>query len=209
MTIPTWFKQPVIDILNGWGFVKHAHRSYELKNKFKHFGRGSHLQEPIAWVLNPQHISIGDKVEIEPYVRLVACDHWSDSEQKFKPEIVIGNGTHIGWFASIQSNNKVIIGNNVLIGSQVGITDLSHTFYDVNKPIISQPLTEGGYVIIGDGCYIGHGAIILPRVCIGKNVVVGAGAVVTSDVADYSVVVGCPARVVRQYDKKESEWVKK
>ena len=69
---------------------------------------------------------------------------------------------------------------------------------------IAKPIT------IGNNVYIGNNVIILPGVSIGNNVVVGAGAVVTKDIPDNSVVVGVPARVIKTTDeyfekaKKES-----
>jgi acetyltransferase-like isoleucine patch superfamily enzyme len=56
-------------------------------------------------------------------------------------------------------------------------------------------------VVIGKGVWIGANATILPGVQIGDHSVIGAGAVVTKDVAPYSVAVGVPARVIRQIDK--------
>lgn len=52
-------------------------------------------------------------------------------------------------------------------------------------------------VVLGHDVWVGHGAIVLPGVRIGTGAVVGAGAIVTKDVADYTIVVGVPARVVR------------
>ena len=55
-------------------------------------------------------------------------------------------------------------------------------------------------VSVGDGSWLGHGAVILPGSRIGKHVVVAAGAIVAGlDVPDFSVVAGVPARVVRRY----------
>jgi len=59
-------------------------------------------------------------------------------------------------------------------------------------------------VRIGDGSWIGHGAVILPGVTIGRHVVVGANSVVTSDIPDFSVAVGSPARVIRQL--RDGKW---
>jgi acetyltransferase-like isoleucine patch superfamily enzyme len=56
-------------------------------------------------------------------------------------------------------------------------------------------------VVIGDGSWLGHGAVVLPGVTIGKHVVIGANSVVTKDIPDFSVAVGSPARVIRQYDE--------
>ncbi|HEV8206905.1 MAG TPA: acyltransferase, partial [Acidimicrobiia bacterium] len=60
---------------------------------------------------------------------------------------------------------------------------------------------------IGSGSWLGHGAIVLGGASIGEHVVVGAGAVVTGDLPDYSVAVGNPARVIRRYLTGEG-WVR-
>ena len=59
---------------------------------------------------------------------------------------------------------------------------------------------------IGDGSWLGYGSVVLPGVTIGRHVVVGANSVVTHDLPDYSVAVGVPARVIKQYIN--GKWVK-
>ena len=66
----------------------------------------------------------------------------------------------------------------------------------VGPPIIATPLTIEP-VVIGFGADIGTNATILPGVHVGAHSIVGAGAVVTTDVSEYSVVAGVPARVIR------------
>jgi len=56
----------------------------------------------------------------------------------------------------------------------------------------------GGGVVIGDCCLIGSGATILPKVHVGKNSIVGAGAVVLKDVPEHVVVAGNPAKIIRE-----------
>lgn len=63
--------------------------------------------------------------------------------------------------------------------------------------------SPGGDTIIGHDCWIGAGARILPNTKIGNGVIVGAGAVVSGTVLDYSIVAGNPARVVRRRFKAE------
>ena len=55
-------------------------------------------------------------------------------------------------------------------------------------------------VVIGSGCWLGTGSIILPGTRLGRNVVVAGGAVVRGDIPDHSVVAGVPAKIVRSYD---------
>lgn len=79
---------------------------------------------------------------------------------------------------------------NVSISHRVVIMTGSH---DINSSDFS---AKGGGIEIGDYCFIGVGATILHSVKIGKGAVVCAGAVVTKDVPDYSVVAGVPAKVI-------------
>ena len=83
------------------------------------------------------------------------------------------------------------IGDNSLIAS--GVTILSH---DHCKRVNGQPLLIDTY--IGKRCFIAVGAIILPGVRIGNEVIVGAGAVVTKDVPSNVIVAGNPARIIRE-----------
>jgi acetyltransferase-like isoleucine patch superfamily enzyme len=56
--------------------------------------------------------------------------------------------------------------------------------------------------MIGEDCWLGGNAIVLPGVTIGRGVTVGAGSVVTKDVPDFCVVAGNPARVIRKIDPR-------
>ena len=83
-------------------------------------------------------------------------------------------------------------GNDVSIGPEAAILNLGH---DPQSPDFSD---RGGDVIIGNRVWIGYRALILPGVKIGDGAVVGAGAVVTKDVAPFAIVAGNPARPVGQ-----------
>jgi acetyltransferase-like isoleucine patch superfamily enzyme len=72
----------------------------------------------------------------------------------------------------------------------------SHTGDPIDVPIIATGLTIKP-VVIGYGADIGTNATVLPGVHVGANSIVGAGAVVTSDVPEYAVVVGVPAKIIR------------
>lgn len=61
-------------------------------------------------------------------------------------------------------------------------------------------------VIIDDGCWIGEKVCILPGVRIGKKSIIGAGAIVTKSIPDYSIAVGNPARVIKYYNFDKKRW---
>lgn len=65
----------------------------------------------------------------------------------------------------------------------------------------------GGGIIIDSGSWIGANSIILPGVRIGKNSVIGANSIVSSDIPDYCVAVGIPAKVIKRFDIIKKEWI--
>ena len=109
--------------------------------------------------------------------------------------IHLGDHVYLNFMCTILDNNEVRIGNHVMVGPLVQIYTAAHPLdpgarnagWEVAKPIV-----------IEDNVWVGGGAIILPGVTIGRNAVVGAGAVVSRDVPSSTVVVGSPARVIRE-----------
>lgn len=128
--------------------------------------------------------------------------------QEYKPKIIIGNGCWIGIRNSFAAINRIEIGNNVLFAGYVHITDHSHGYEDINKPVSKQQLTCKGPVIIEDQCWLGFGCEVLSGVHIGKHTVVAARAVVTKDIPPYCVVAGNPARIIKRYNPETTRWEK-
>lgn len=117
--------------------------------------------------------------------------------------ITIGNDTIIGERATLdgrkqlpESKGGLEIGNHVDIASEVMIWTSQH---DVNDPTFGAIEAK---VTIGDYVFIGPRAIILPGITIGKGAIVAAGAVVTKDVSEMSIVAGVPAKEIRKRDEK-------
>lgn len=117
----------------------------------------------------------------------------------FNSRCALGNGSGIGVNSEINAvdGTLVTIGDNVSMGPEVIIYTQNHIYDSVESPINEQGYRKAN-VSIGDDCWIGRRCIILPGVHIGKGVVIGAGAVVTKDVPDYSVVGGVPARIIKK-----------
>lgn len=108
--------------------------------------------------------------------------------------VAIGDNSGLGINSII---GKVKIGNDVMMGRDVIIMSISHKFDDCNVPMRLQGSEPEKEVIIGDDVWIGHRVIILPGVKIGKGSIIGAGAVVTTDVPSYAVVGGVPAKLIK------------
>lgn len=115
---------------------------------------------------------------------------------EFSSSVTLGDNSDIGYAARI--NGTCIIEKDVIMGPEVLIYTVNHASSRTDVAIKYQGLTEEKPVIIGEGSWICARAIILPGVCIGKNVIVAAGAVVSKSVPDYAIVAGNPAVVVKQ-----------
>ena len=152
---------------------------------------------------NERYIEIGAGTMIGPSVALSA-GMVPGQECVVSPVVRIGDRCLIGRGSGIVGHFSIVIGNDVWTGHHVYITDQNHGYEDVTRPISVQSQPELP-VSIGDGSWIGHGAVILPGARIGRNVVIGANSVVTGEIPDHSVAVGAPARVIRRHDGVE--WV--
>lgn len=107
--------------------------------------------------------------------------------------ISIGEHTFINYGASITAYREVRIGRHCLLGHHLRIIDRNE--YGIEQREIAPPAAP---VLIEDHVWIGAHVIILPGVRIGRNSAIGAGSVVTKDVPPNCLVVGNPARVLRQ-----------
>jgi acetyltransferase-like isoleucine patch superfamily enzyme len=148
--------------------------------------------------MNEQFIHIGDHTMLGPGITLSAG--MVPGQQCLSDRVVvIGDRCLIGRGSGIVGHLQIEIGDDVWTGHHVYITDQNHGYEDLSIPVSQQTQPERP-VIIGNGSWIGHGAVVLPGVTIGEHAVIGANSVVTSDVPAYCVAVGAPARVVRQLD---------
>lgn len=150
-------------------------------------------------VLNSKYISVGNDCYFGPDCRIEAWNAYLDD--RFSPQIVIGNDVRINSTCHIGCINRVIIGNQCLLGSHVMIIDHSHgsnRYDEMNIHPSERRLNSKGEITIGERCWICENAVILPNVHIGDEVVVAANAVVTKDVPDRCIVAGNPAKIVKK-----------
>jgi len=113
-----------------------------------------------------------------------------------------GRGVYPGDSPGVYINaiNGVSVGDFTNIGPNVGIVSANHDYINNEVQTPAQPIK------IGNFCWIGMGAVILPGVVLGDFTIVGAGAIVSKSFPDgYCVIAGNPARVLRVMDKAECE----
>lgn len=106
--------------------------------------------------------------------------------------IELGSYVAIDDEVNLYSADKIKVGTKVAISREAFICTASHDITKPNRPLVTAPVT------ICDGVWIGARAIVLPGVTIGEGAVVAAGAVVTKDVAPWTVVGGNPAKFIKK-----------
>ena len=173
--------------------------------RFGKFGLNSVICFPANAIFNEQFIHIGSGTMIGPNITLSA-GMVPGQECISNPVVSIGDRCLIGKGSGIVGHFEIAIGNDVWTGHNVYITDQNHDYRDVTQPMSKQSMPEQA-VSIGDGSWLGYGTVVLPGANIGKHVAVGANSVVAGTLPDYSVAVGSPARVVKQWTE-EHGWHK-
>lgn len=168
---------------------------------FLEIGKNSSIIKPLK-LDNPWYIIIGDKVIINKFSWLFCLENDLD-----KPKIIIENGTQIGHFAHIVSMEKVHIGKNVLIADRVYISDNNHNYENIKIPIMNQGIIFKRSVYIGDGSWIGENVSIVGAK-IGRNSIIGSNSVVLSDIPEYSIAVGSPAKVIKKFCFETNAWIR-
>src|SRR5690625_5022176 len=153
--------------------------------------------QSITMELNSSYHS---KEEIVEIFRTLTGSKVDDSFMCFPPfytdfgkNITIGKNVFFNTGCSFQDRGGITIGNGALIGMNVTIATLNHGLsLDTRNTTYSSP------VVIGENVWIGSNATILPGVTIRDNAVVAAGAVVTKNVPENTVVAGVPAKATKK-----------
>ncbi len=119
---------------------------------------------------------------------------------------LFGSNVSVNMNCTFVDCNKINIGNNVLIASNVQLYTAAHPV-ELSERVIEDWHPENGTyfcqtyalpITIEDGCWLGGGVIVLPGVTIGSGTVIGAGSVVTKDIPANCTAAGNPCRVIRR-----------
>jgi len=163
------------------------------------FGENHFIVKPWYSVFFGEPIHIGD------HVSLLGC---SDNKIRItvwpqgKPVkgIVIGDHVLISPGVRISASNYIHISDSCMLASNVYISDSD--WHEIYNRAISLPSKTS--VVLEENVWVGDSAIICKGVRIGKNSIIGAGAVVTSDIPPNVIAAGNPARVVKQFDPEKT-----
>lgn len=182
------------------GIYMDAMYSKWIRHYLGHLGRNSVIGRSCRlWGGGQKHIRIGDDTIIQRHT-ILGC--WTSyHEQAFSPSITIGNHCNIGEYCHITAINKIVIGDGLLTGRFVLISDNSHgglSKEEAPVPPASRKLVSKDEVIIGNNVWIGDKATILAGVHVGDNAIIAANAVVTEDVPANCIVAGVPAKIIKR-----------
>lgn len=193
--IISWLK--LYNLAYGWERLCSISRSLLIKNNIGNIGSNVYFGKN-AKITNGEHINIGNNCYFNDNIMLSTWPEYN--EISYKPQIIIGNNCNFGFCNHITSCNKIKIGNNLLTGMYVIITDNNHgdnNFSDLLLPPSKRILTSKGPVEIGNNVWIGDKVSILSGVKVGDGAIIAANAVVTKDVPAYSIVGGVPAKIIK------------
>lgn len=186
-----------------------------MSRRFKHF---EGFITGCITLHDPHCISVGENTTIQNRARLLAWE--SFHEQKFTPEIIIGNNCVIQKDCYLSAVDRIEIGDNVAVTEHTMILDNvhgdfqdNHLTFNENSEVpdvflqnaYTRPLASKGPVIIENDVHIGMFCTILPGTIIGHHSVIAAHSVVSRKIPPYSLVAGNPAEVVMSFGRKKRE----
>ena len=171
------------------------------------FGRSPRL-------LGLRHMRLGRNLHAGNDLWLEAVTSYGG--HSFEPLLSVGNDCNLSDQVHIGCTNSVVIGDGLLCGSRVIISDHSHGIYGAeegapesspeSRPVL-RPLSRRKSVQIGRNVWVGDGVAVLGGAVIGDGAVIGANAVVTRTIPPHCIAVGAPARPVRQWNEATASWL--
>ena len=162
-------------------------------------------------ILGRRHLQIGTAFRAGRMLWLEAVEQYG--HQSFQPRLSIGERVSCSDSVHIACAFEVHIGNDVLMGSKVHVTDHNHGRYQGEEPHSSpfdRPSARelhGAPVHIGNRVFLADNVVVLPGSRIGDGVVVGANAVVRGMLPDNTLCVGAPARPLKRFDQTSMSWI--
>jgi acetyltransferase-like isoleucine patch superfamily enzyme len=149
------------------------------------FARGP-LHGNVLEMLREGRLTLGEHAYFEPGVWLV-----SDAGR-----IDIGAGALLNLNVMVAAMDRVSIGDHCMLANGCLVTDANHRFDDPDRPVPWQGFTSKGPTVLGDNVWLGANVVVTSGVTIGRRCVIGANSVVTTDIPEFSIAAGAPARVI-------------
>ena len=169
----------------------------------------------VKWFLNPfkhkrgknSRICSNSRIDVMPFNNFVLGDNSTIEDfctiNNGVGDVLIGDRCRIG-----MSNvliGPITIGNDTILAQNIVMSGLNHGYEDITIPPHDQKVTKNK-IVIEDEVWIGANCVVVAGVTIGKHSVIAAGSIVTKSVPPYSVVVGNPGKVIKQYNPQTKIW---
>ena len=171
--------------------------------RYKYLGKLSYIHRPLK--ITRKLIFCGSKVNIAKNCRIEGIK--THNNIVFDPQIIFSDNVSIEQNLHLTCANKIFIGQHTAIAANVTITDIHHSYEDIDLPIELQNIIVSD-IYIGPDSKIYNNVVILPGVHIGKHVTIGANSVVRGNIPDYSVAVGSPAKLIKKFNFETNQWEK-
>lgn len=167
-------------------------------------------------IVNSEYITMGDDVYLGPNCLLVAIAQYPGVSMNapegtpvahYQPSIVVGNRVTSTGGLQIGAMDEVVIEDDVILATNINITDGFHGYQRVDVPYKFQAMERIQPIRIKRGSWVGQNVVIGPGVVVGENSIIGANSVVLDSVPDRCIAVGSPARVIKRWSDERSVWV--
>ena len=170
-----------------------------LLTKWKYGSVGSHSYiGRTLFIQRPKKLFIGSNVRIYPGMRAEMTTE--DAVIRIGDNVSAGQNFHV-----VSYDRELSIGANTTISANVFISNVDHNYRELNMHSLDQQMIVKE-TQIGEYCFIGYGAVILPGPKLGKQCIVGANSVVKGEFPDYCVIAGNPAKVIKKYNINTNAW---
>jgi acetyltransferase-like isoleucine patch superfamily enzyme len=169
----------------------------------------------VRWFLNPfvhkkgkgAKIRRWSRIDVFPWNRFEIGDLTTIEDfctvNNGSGSVLLGNRVRIGIGSVIIG--PVTMGNGAGLGQHVFVSGFNHGYKDGSKNSSIQPL-DIKPVVIEDDAHIGANSVITAGVTIGRRTQIGAGSVVTKSIPPFSIAVGNPCKVIKQFNQETGEW---
>jgi acetyltransferase-like isoleucine patch superfamily enzyme len=192
------FGPMIVGLHKNWQRVRAKIFSLLIGRGFAEFGAGSILENPVK-LRNPHRIAIGSQTFIGP-------GSWFEVGTKpgdGSVAITIGSRCSIAGSCVMTAAREIVLEDEVLFARNVYVSDHRHRYDQVGTAVLAQGIDDVRPVRIRRGAWLGTNVVVCPGVTIGEGAVIGANAVVTRDIPDFSVAAGAPARVIKSIEPME------
>jgi acetyltransferase-like isoleucine patch superfamily enzyme len=164
-------------------------------------GLGSHIHSSVH-LLGKENIRVGRNT-------CVSQGSWLNINHRHKGKIAIeiGNNCFIGKNNFFTSGDMISIGDYTLTSIDCKFIGSTHKINDPEVPYLLTGTTDTDQIIIGVNCFIGAGVTVLGNVKVGHGSVIGANSLVLHDIPPFSIAIGNPAKIIKQYSFFYKAWL--